>query len=93
MLQVNCCETVTITSTDPDFLESGYKIFAGTYTKYADSPSANGRLVYKLQCKRKPITTSHLLFFLQYSITVCTSQTAINGLLILVLILGPVPII
>jgi len=46
---LNCCETVSITSTDPDFLESGYKIFAGTYTKYADSPSANGRLVYKLQ--------------------------------------------
>jgi len=46
---LNCCETVTINSSDPTFLASVYRILAGTYSKYTDSPSKNGRMVYKLQ--------------------------------------------
>merc|ERR1712179_257940 len=48
---LNCCETVTITSTDATFLASVYRILAGTYSKYTDSPSKNGRVVYKLQSR------------------------------------------
>merc|ERR1712179_74934 len=48
---LNCCETVTITSTDATFLASVYRILAGTYSKYTDSTSKNGRVVYKLQSR------------------------------------------
>jgi len=41
-----CCETVTIASTDPDWLVS---YLVGTYTKYTSSPSLNGQMVYKHQ--------------------------------------------
>lgn len=46
---LNCCETVTITSTDATYLASGYRIFAATYTKYNDTLTLNGRMVYKLE--------------------------------------------
>jgi len=48
---LNCCESITLSSTDPEFLASGYVYFAGTYNKYQDSPSLNGRMVYKLESK------------------------------------------
>merc|ERR1712025_1229137 len=57
---LNCCESITLTSTDPDFLASGYVYFAGTYTKYQDSPSLNGRMVYKLESK------DYCLYFTKY---------------------------
>merc|ERR1712179_332401 len=48
---LNCCETVTINSTDPTLLASVYRILVGTYSKYTDSPILNGRMVYKLQSR------------------------------------------
>lgn len=46
-LCLNCCDTVTITSTDAAYLASGYRIFAATYNKYNDTLTLNGRMVYK----------------------------------------------
>merc|ERR1711962_620456 len=45
---LTCCDTVQLSSTDANFLSSGYKIFAGTYSLYTSNPSSNDRKVYKL---------------------------------------------
>jgi hypothetical protein len=41
---------VTITSTDATYL-SGYTLFAATYTKYNNTLTLNGRMVYKHKSK------------------------------------------
>merc|ERR1712126_754347 len=44
---LNCCETVTLSSTDSALLGSGYSIFVSTYTKYTVNSTLNYRTVYK----------------------------------------------
>ena len=46
---MSCCEKVTLSSSNSDFLITGYKVFAGTYSKYTTTPEVNDRMVYKLE--------------------------------------------
>ena len=56
---------MTITSTDATYLASGYRIFAATYTKYNDTLTLNGRMVYKHESKY--ITNIFIHLNLSYS--------------------------
>merc|ERR1711962_455608 len=56
---LTCCDTVQLSSTDANFLSSGYKIFAGTYSLYTSNPSSNDRKVYKLDSANYCLYWSH----------------------------------
>merc|ERR1711970_217404 len=73
---LTCCDTVTLSSSNSDFLSSGYKVFAGTYTKYTERPSVNDRTVYKLEGS----STDYCLFYAfgRWAVSKCENVGAGN---------------
>ena len=44
---VSCCSSVSVSSTDSNFLTSWYSTLIGAYSTYADQPILNGATVYE----------------------------------------------
>merc|ERR1719312_1387233 len=73
---LTCCDSVTLSSTNQDFLNSGKKILAGNYKKYSTNPEVNDRMVYKLE----GTSTEYCLFYSywRWAISKCENVGAGN---------------
>ena len=46
---VSCCPSLTLSSTDSAFLDSGYDFYIGSFKTYTTTPMLNDRAVYQLE--------------------------------------------